>query len=106
MRFLKTAFLAVAASFLVVAARPARAAGVASGLASVTFHVEGMTCPSCKVAVKTAIIRLPGVTDAKVDVAKKSATVEYDASKVSPQQMAEAVNRLGYEAHLPADGGR
>ncbi len=105
MRSLKAAFLVVAVSSVVLGAHPARAEAAASG-ANITLHVEGMTCPACKAAVKTAIVRLPGATDAKVDVAKKSATVEYDASKVSPQQMVEAVNRLGYEASLPASGRR
>ncbi len=106
MRSLKTTLLGLAAGSLVLAARPAAAEGTASGVANITLHVEGMTCPACKAAVKTAIVRLPGVTDAKVDVAKRSATVEYDASKVLPQQMVDAVNRLGYEASLPANAGR
>lgn len=105
MRPLATALIAVAVVSLVLGARPVRADPAAPGVASVTLRVEGMTCPACKAAVKTAIVRLPGVRDAKVDVAKKSATVEYDASKVSPQQMVEAVNRLGYEASLPANAG-
>lgn len=106
MRSLKSAFLAVAVSSVVLGARPARGDTAASGVTNITLHVEGMTCPSCKAAVKTALLRLPGVRDAKVDVARRSANVEYDASKVSPQQMVTAVNRLGYEATLLASGGR
>jgi copper ion binding protein len=102
----KTVFAVMAASSLVLGARPTRAEDAAPGVASVTLHVEGMSCASCKAAVKTAIARLPGVTDAKVDLEKKSATVEYDASKVSPQKMVDAVNQLGFEASLPAATGR
>ncbi len=84
----------------------ARAEGTAAaGSATVALHVEGMTCPSCKVAVRTALSKLDGVKDARVDVAKKSATVDYDPARVTPPQMVDAVNRLGYEASLPAKSG-
>ncbi len=76
-----------------------------SSAATVILHVEGMTCPSCKVAVRTALSRLAGVKDARVDVARKSATVDYDATRVTPSQLVEAVNRLGYQASLPAKSG-
>lgn len=84
----------------------ATAEGVAvAGSATTTLRVEGMTCPSCKVAVRTALSKLEGVKDAKVDVAHKRASVEYDPSKVTPQQLVDAVNRLGYQASLPAKSG-
>lgn len=111
MRSLKIVVLAAVALGTVavvatsLAASHARAEGAVAGTAAVALHVEGMTCPSCKVAVRTAITRLAGVKDAKVDVAQKSATVEYDPSKVSPQQIVDAVNRLGYQASLPAKSG-
>jgi copper chaperone CopZ len=99
----------IAAAALAMAALPlehASAEGVAvAGSATTTLHVGGMTCPSCKVAVRTALSKLDGVKDAKVDVANKSATVEYDPSKVTPQQLVDAVNRLGYQASLPAKSG-
>ena len=105
--FVGTALIAAAA--LVVAALPferASAGGAAvAGSATTTLRVEGMTCPSCKVAVRTALSKLDGVKNAKVDVANKSATVEYDPSKVTPQQLVDAVNRLGYQASLPAKSG-
>ena len=75
----------------------------ASG-ASVTLRIEGMTCASCQVAVKTALERLDGVKDAKVSSADKRASVDYDPAKVTPQQLVDAVNKLGYEASLPSKG--
>ncbi|MCM2333332.1 MAG: heavy-metal-associated domain-containing protein [Anaeromyxobacteraceae bacterium] len=70
-----------------------------------SLHVEGMTCASCKVAVRTALTKLEGVKDARGDVAKKSATVDYDPIKVTPQQLVDAANRLGYQASLSAKRG-
>ncbi|GIW42760.1 MAG: hypothetical protein KatS3mg077_0042 [Candidatus Binatia bacterium] len=68
--------------------------------ASVTLQIEGMTCASCAVAVRTALRKLDGVREARVSVADKKAEVEYDPAKVSPAALVEAVNRLGYQARL------
>lgn len=100
-RFLRTA--AIGAAVSMVAGLPAGggARAESAGVATVSLHIEGMTCASCKIAVRTALSRLDGVKEAEVDVAKKSATVEYDPAKVTPQQLVDAVNRLGYRASLP-----
>ena len=67
---------------------------------TVTFSVEGMTCAWCPVAVKTVLKRLDGVKEAKVSLSEKNAVVEYEPAKVKPQEMVDAVNRLGYQANL------
>lgn len=72
--------------------------------ASMSFNVDGMTCPSCSVAVRTALKKVDGVKDAKVSVSDKRATVDYDPRKATPQQMVDAVNNLGYRASLPSKG--
>ena len=56
-----------------------------SSTATVTLNVEGMTCAACSVAVKTVL---------------KNAVVEYEPAKVKPQQMVDAVNKLGYQANF------
>lgn len=73
-------------------------------VSSVTLTVEGMTCASCSVAVRTALKRLDGVQDARVSVEEKRAVVDYEPAKVTPQQMVDAVNRLGYRASLAPRG--
>lgn len=73
-------------------------------VSTVTLTVEGMTCASCSVAVRTALKKLDGVRDARVSVEEKRAVVDYDAAKVSPQRMVEAVNRLGYRASVTPKG--
>jgi Cu+-exporting ATPase len=71
---------------------------------TIALTVEGMTCASCSVAVRTALKKLDGVKDAKVSVSEKRAVVEYEPAKVTPQQLIDAVNKLGYRASLPAKG--
>lgn len=74
---------------------PAQAAPT---LASVTLSVAGMTCASCSVAVRTVLERLDGVREARVSVDEKRAVIDYEPAKVTPRQMVDAVNRLGYQA--------
>jgi copper chaperone CopZ len=73
-------------------------------VSTVTLTVEGMTCASCSVAVRTALKRLDGVRDARVSVEEKRAVVDYEPTKVTPQQMVDAVNKLGYRASLAPKG--
>ena len=82
-------------------ATTAHADTLASAQTTVTVKVDGMTCSACSVAVRTVLKKLNGVVDAKVSVSDKQAVVEYDASKVTPQQMVDAIIKLGYRASLP-----
>jgi Cu+-exporting ATPase len=72
----------------------------APAVSTVTLTVEGMTCASCSVAVRTALKKLDGVRDARVSVEKKRAVVDYEPAKVTPERMIEAVNKLGYKASV------
>ena len=72
-----------------------------SAASTAVLRVDGMTCPSCGFTVSTALRRLDGVREAKVAQAEGRAVIEYDALKVTPQRMIEAVNAVGYRARLP-----
>ena len=67
---------------------------------TVTLNVEGMTCGSCTVTVRTVLKKLDGVQDATVQLKEKRAIVQYDASKVTPDKMVEAINKAGYKASV------
>jgi copper chaperone len=45
------------------------------------LRVNGMSCQHCVKAVETAVGALPGVSGVSVDLAAKTATVEYDPGK-------------------------
>ena len=62
------------------------------------FHVEGMHCAGCVNRVTAALKKLDSV-DVK-DVQVGSAAVLYDASSISPRLIAEALNRIGFQAAL------
>ena len=45
-----------------------------------TFTVKGMTCMNCANHVKEALLKVDGVTSAKVDLEQKKATIEADST--------------------------
>ena len=67
------------------------------GMKTATFGIIGMTCASCAGTVEEAINELPGVEEASVNLTTERARVIYDASKVTPEQIAAAVTDAGYE---------
>jgi len=66
--------------------------------ARVVLDVPGMNCSLCPISVKKALDRVPGVLEAKADLATKSAEAKYDPDKVSPEALAKAVTNAGYPA--------
>jgi P-type Cu+ transporter len=64
--------------------------------------IEGMTCASCAVRVEKKLNKLEGVA-AAVNYATESASVEFEAESVSPEELVAAVEAAGYKAALPGD---
>ena len=86
------------------ASEPRLASLKAVPTSTVSFRVVGMTCASCQVTVRTALKKIDGVENARVSASECRATVDYEASKVTPAQLVDAVNKLGYQASMPAEG--
>lgn len=72
-----------------------------AGTSVVTIPVEGMSCISCAATVKKTIQKIDGVTEVEVSLEHRAARVRYMDGKVSPDQLAAAVNHLGYRAGTP-----
>lgn len=87
------------------AARPQAASAVRGSLSSVTIPVEGMTCFTCELTVKSSLKRLPGVQDADAKVNEAAAHVSYDPTRVSLDELIEAINKTGYKASRPSGQG-
>ena len=60
---------------------------------SLSVGIEGMTCASCSSRVEKALQKLPGVTDASVNLATETATVSGDADAAAVRQ---AIEKAGY----------
>lgn len=63
----------------------------------VKLRVEGMTCNHCVMAVKKALMRVPGVEKAEVSLERAEALVEGQADL---EALLRAVEEEGYRATL------
>lgn len=61
------------------------------------LKVEGMTCNHCVMAVKKALMKVPGVEKAEVSLERAEALVE---GKADPEALIRAVEEEGYRAAL------
>ena len=67
-----------------------------------SFAVDKMTCATCPITVRTAMLRVAGVRSVEVDFDAKRATVSYDPARATPKAIADASTNAGYPAHLVA----
>ena len=67
----------------------------------IRLPIEGMTCASCVARVEKALMSVPGVGGADVNLATETATVML-AAGARPEALVEAVRKAGYEARLGA----
>ena len=67
-----------------------------------TFDVGGMSCSSCANTVERTLSKLKGVESARVNYSDSSAAVVYKPDAVSPDQMKEAVEKVGYKLNAEA----
>ncbi len=66
----------------------------------IILRVEGMACGHCEIAIQDAVRKLPGIKQVKASRRKKEGSVEYDSSRVSVDQIRQAINNTGYQAVL------
>ena len=73
-------------------------AGYTVGESSVTLAIDGMTCASCVSRVEKALLRVPGVVRAEVNLATESASVTLATRHIDEAALVTAVERAGYVA--------
>lgn len=66
-----------------------------AALNTIVLTVDGMHCGGCTGRVQRALAGVPGVVDAAVDLADRSATVSAHDT-VDPARLVEAVSDAGY----------
>ena len=60
------------------------------------LKIDGMSCQHCVKTVTDALTELPGVRRAKVNLRKAEAVVHFDASRVNPINLTEAITAVGF----------
>ncbi len=66
----------------------------------VALAIGGMTCAACSARVEKALRKVPGVSDAVVNLATEVATVSYAPGAVGPPELVASVVKAGYEASV------
>lgn len=66
---------------------------------SLTLQIDGMHCTACVNRVTTALRRVEGVAVEQVTVG--SADVHYDPEQTSPEEIARAVDNIGFTVLSP-----
>src|SRR5689334_15065516 len=69
----------------------------------INIPVHGMTCAACQARVQRALASAPGVEEASVNLLLHNATVEFDPSATSPEQLVAAIRDTGYDAEVPTE---
>jgi P-type Cu+ transporter len=65
--------------------------------------LTGMTCAACSTRIEKGLNRMDGVLQANVNLALEKATVEFNPSAVSPKELIQKVESLGYGAMMKSD---
>lgn len=60
------------------------------------FPVTDMSCAACAVSVESILNVQPGVKNAAVNFATQTVQVEYEPALITPEQMQQAVQGIGY----------
>jgi Cu+-exporting ATPase len=60
------------------------------------IKITGMTCANCQTAVQKALQHHPGITTATVNLATHTATIDYDPTQTTLQQIDDIIKKTGY----------
>ncbi len=64
-------------------------------MAEADLKIEGMSCQHCVMRVKKAVDQVPGVS--RADVGVGTAKITYDETKVTKEDLEQAVEKAGYK---------
>ena len=68
-----------------------------------TWRIEGMDCASCVAKVRTAVERLPGISDVEVNLMAERLTLRRSAEGAEPAAVERQIDAVGYHpTRLPA----
>lgn len=62
----------------------------------IAMQISGMTCAACATRIEKGLKRLPGVTDANVNLAMETSNVTYDPAETGAEAIQGKIEKLGY----------
>jgi periplasmic mercuric ion binding protein len=67
---------------------------------SVTLAVPGMTCPTCPITIKKALMKEQGVASVTVHNEKKELIVSFDDAKTTPDAIMKSTAVVGFPSQI------
>ncbi|WP_445736743.1 mercuric transport protein MerTP [Mariniflexile sp.] len=64
---------------------------------TLNFDIEGMTCNGCAAHVENEVNKLSGIISVTASYENENATVTFDKSKTSKEDIVKAINSTGYK---------
>ena len=77
-----------------------------SNILTLRLRIDGMWCPACAWLIDASLKRLPGVLRAGCNFSTDRLRCAYDPVITSPDRIIARIERLGYRATAPGEGGR
>lgn len=87
--------LAAAATLMLIVTSSAWAAPK-----SVTLAVPGMTCPTCPVTIKKALMKEQGVSGVAIRYEKKELVVSFDDTKTTTAKIMQSTASVGFPSQI------
>lgn len=74
-----------------------------TAIKSKSLNIGGMTCVGCQNTIERALRQQYGIVKARVDYRAGKAEIQYDTDAISPEEIVETIEGLGYQV-LPEGG--
>lgn len=63
-----------------------------------TFQIQGMSCAACEGHINSVLLQKKGIQTVTTSYAEATATIKFDSTEISTQQMADAIEKeAGYK---------
>jgi copper chaperone CopZ len=64
---------------------------------TINWNISGMHCDGCSARLQKVLSGKTGIQSASVSFAEKQASLEFDSTLISADQLQEAVEKAGFE---------
>ncbi len=78
-------------------------AGYPARIDKIELSVSGMSCASCVARIEKALLLIPGMIRAQVNLATEQVHTDFISGTVSPAQLIQTIRAAGYDASVLSD---
>lgn len=70
---------------------------IESNVNDIEYNIKGMTCAGCEAHIESEVNKLEGIIEVKASHEKGNTVVKYDKTKVTNEEIENAVKKTGYK---------